>query len=486
MRWLACRCGIDEEACHVDDELDRIVHVSDTVQVPQIKSAWAAGSFTITPSPDVDAVASPMEDAMKYFAIEFDKASTGSGISTSDGDTSSDNSKDDSFEGFVATSRLEETWASKTDCHMHGIMTEGQSFTAEREFVSFGSTKLLGERPPVVACQKGNKGYAPNQDNYSITYFKNGYTLACVFDGHGHFGHNVATRTAQTVPYFLIHNAFFATDVDAPSRYVWTQRAVETMPSEMATQLGSPRAGRSLTDAELGMLPGGAQRAIGRGMISSPDPEVALIEAFEQAHADVVAFALKEEWDITGSGTTGVAALWKGDKVWTANCGDSRCVTCALGKKTVVHATRDHKADSPTEKQRIEASGGEVRSRTFDDGFVTHRVYVKGEKYPGLAMTRSIGDDSAKSAGVIATPETESFEVDFTKKPFLLLATDGVWDFLNSEVVAHQLVNRFRNNRKWDCCTEAVEALQDLARDRWDEEEGDYCDDITSVLVPLW
>lgn len=29
---------------------------------------------------------------------------------------------------------------------------------------------------------------SPNQDNFSVTHFKSGYTLICTFDGHGPFG----------------------------------------------------------------------------------------------------------------------------------------------------------------------------------------------------------------------------------------------------------------------------------------------------------
>ena len=43
------------------------------------------------------------------------------------------------------------------------------------------------------------------------------------------------------------------------------------------------------------------------------------------------------------------------------------------------------------------------------------RVWVKNQTYPGLAMTRSLGDNLAKKAGVIAQPEISSFTYDPVK-----------------------------------------------------------------------
>jgi len=50
--------------------------------------------------------------------------------------------------------------------------------------------------------------------------------------------------------------------------------------------------------------------------------------------------------------------------------------------------THDHKPDNPLERARIEASGG----RVVFDGFYNHRVYAKAGKYPGLNMSRALGD----------------------------------------------------------------------------------------------
>jgi serine/threonine protein phosphatase PrpC len=54
---------------------------------------------------------------------------------------------------------------------------------------------------------------------------------------------------------------------------------------------------------------------------------------------------------------------------------------------------------------------------------------------PGLAMSRSLGDGLAHSCGVISDPEIIEFEVHPDDK-FIVVASDGVWEFLSNEQVA--------------------------------------------------
>jgi len=327
--------------------------------------------------------------------------------------------------GVIKDSDFEQCWKDNAELHSHGKLSEGQAHGDERERYIVGAAAVAGALPPIIACQKGSKGFrdqTPNQDNFSLTYFKNGWALCCAFDGHGPFGHLVSYRTVQAVPYFLANSPDF--------------------PDNM---------------------------------------EKALIEAFEHAQKDVVAAALEENWDVQASGSTAVAACWKGNVVWTANAGDSRCVVGTEVDKDLVFETVDHKPDTPAEKKRIESMGGEVRTQTYSDGWVNHRIFVKGEDYPGLCMARTFGDESVKAHGVVATPQVEKCEVDLAKQPFLIVASDGVWEFLDSRFVIKAVAKKM----KTDGPEKTVLKLQREAKKRWKQEEGDYCDDITSILVQL-
>lgn len=324
----------------------------------------------------------------------------------------------------VPDEELKACWSSKASCFVYGMMTEGQSSGEERER-SFIPAKNLPELPPIISCTKGSKGFrdtTPNQDNFSLVYFNNGYSMACCLDGHGPFGHLVSYRAVQTIPYYFINSSHFPDSI---------QEAFE--------------------------------------------------EAFERSQKEILALSLQEHWDVQASGSTAVAAVWKGNKVWTANVGDSRCVIGNETNRKMVFETADHKPNEKVEKERIEAAGGEVRSQTYPDGWTVHRIFVKGQDYPGLCMTRTIGDESVKAHGVIPTPEVVESTVELNDLPFLILASDGVWEFLDSDFVIKAVAKKIQS----DGPERTIQKLQREARKRWRQEEGDYCDDITSILIQL-
>ena len=83
------------------------------------------------------------------------------------------------------------------------------------------------------------------------------------------------------------------------------------------------------------------------------------------------------------------------------------------------------------------------------------RVWVLNQTYPGLAMSRSLGDVLAKKAGVIAEPEISHYTYDPENFPhqrgmvpkWIVLASDGVWDVMSNEQVA-QFIYDPRNENK--------------------------------------
>jgi len=122
-----------------------------------------------------------------------------------------------------------------------------------------------------------------------------------------------------------------------------------------------------------------------------------------------------------------------------------------------------------------------VRSQKFPDGWISHRIFVKGADVPGLCMARSLGDQIAKQIGVIAVPEVEYLALDPGDKPFLVLSSDGIWEFLSSEFVAKACAKSLASKG----VEKTIEKLHKEARKRWASAEGEYCDDITSVLIQI-
>ena len=63
-------------------------------------------------------------------------------------------------------------------------------------------------------------------------------------------------------------------------------------------------------------------------------------------------------------------------------------------------------------------------------------MWVKNINSPGLAMSRSIGDTVAHSVGCSCEPEISQTIITPNDK-IVLLASDGIWEFLSNQNVAN-------------------------------------------------
>lgn len=212
------------------------------------------------------------------------------------------------------------------------------------------------------------------------------------------------------------------------------------------------------------------------------NPKEALRKSFITVHEMLEnAAATQGTFDCSLSGTTATVVLHRKSvgKLYVAHVGDSRCV---LGRKNgqrieAVNLTTDHKPNCESEKKRIHAAGGQVRRL---EGDIPHRVFVKGRLYPGLAMSRAIGDSVGRQAGVICEPDVLEHTVDIERDAFVCLCSDGVWEFLDSEEVTQLVVSHGPTGAQ-----EAADALAQESWNRWIQEEGNVVDDITAEIVFL-
>jgi hypothetical protein len=116
-------------------------------------------------------------------------------------------------------------------------------------------------------------------------------------------------------------------------------------------------------------------------------------------------------------------------------------------------------------QQRIIAAGGRVFAVEYDDGIDgPPRVWLGHMDIPGLAMSRSLGDTVAHTAGVSSEPDFFVRDLDQAKDVVLLLATDGLWEFMSDQecvdIAVAQTEPRF-----------SVDMLIQEATDRWLKEE---------------
>ena len=166
-----------------------------------------------------------------------------------------------------------------------------------------------------------------------------------------------------------------------------------------------------------------------------------------------------------------------------------------------VQMTQDHKPEDPGELKRIREMGGVVMRLEDERGrrVGPYRVWKVEGMYPGLAMSRSLGDTLAHEIGVSSTPiissHTETPEIDF----FLVLASDGVWDVMENQEVS-DFVEAYRHKAVRNVSAPSfqdivqpdtvpiAQLLCEEARARWlmvVEAEDVIIDDISCVILEL-
>ena len=92
-------------------------------------------------------------------------------------------------------------------------------------------------------------------------------------------------------------------------------------------------------------------------------------------------------------------------------------------------------------------------------------------------MSRSIGDLEGKNFGVIAEPGIIEFNVDDNTK-YIVLCSDGVWEFLSNERVKETGKLFYLNNNP----NEFVEELLKQSVIEWESNDS-IIDDITAIAL---
>ena len=187
-----------------------------------------------------------------------------------------------------------------------------------------------------------------------------------------------------------------------------------------------------------------------------------------------------DEIDSTFSGTTCILLFIIGNKIISVNIGDSRAIMIK-DKRNIIELSKDQKPENLEEKERIEKNGGELRKIIEDNEEIgPMRVWVKGKKYPGIAMSRSIGDSVAKEIGVCSDPEIKEFFIDDDNYNFIVIGSDGLWEFMSNEKVG-RFVYRYKDI---NYIKENTEHLVEKARKYWEKNDV-IIDDITVVMIYL-
>lgn len=276
-------------------------------------------------------------------------------------------------------------------------------------------------------CHKGKKPEQANQDCMTALVVEDDFALYGVYDGHGPLGHDVSEYVCETLPQMFLER----------------KEASGSVEEAFATSFVAMQ-----------------------GLIEN-----------------------KKGLDAQMSGTTCTMAYhcMKSNKLWVAHVGDSRSIIGSAAGEMVSPLTIDHKPDLPEEKKRIESAN--PPGRVIFDGFFNHRVFAQKGMYPGLNMSRALGDVVAhKQAGLTASPDIKeidlaSSELGGTGERLLILCTDGVWEFIeDSEALQHA----FKAMKGDNPIQAGIAALAKLGYDRWlADSDDEISDDITGIMVRL-
>jgi serine/threonine protein phosphatase PrpC len=294
---------------------------------------------------------------------------------------------------------------------------------------SFASKTVLQEGDAIpdnigigFSCKKGLKPESPNQDSWIILNVVGEFSIYGVFDGHGSKGHDLSQFVKENMPKVLLREETFRSDT-----------------------------------------------------------KTALTNSFQKIQTMIEVATNKDEINAARSGTTCTVAVRRhsDNMLFVAHCGDSRAILATRhdGELQAKPLTSDHKPNEPEEKRRIQASGGQV----LYDGYSNYRVYARRQNYPGLNMSRAMGDLMGHyEAGISAVPAVKEIQLT-SEDEILILCSDGVWEFMpNDDAV--DLVSTFSP----DTAMAAADALAKQSWERWlVEQDGMVVDDITALTIWL-
>ena len=221
----------------------------------------------------------------------------------------------------------------------------------------------------------------------------------------------------------------------------------------------------------------------------------------------------RKDIDTRVSGTTAISAYIRGKQkqLFISNVGDSRAIqgTIERGQNVAKPLSWDQTPYRGSERRRIRQSGARILSRDQIDGKAPiamiesekiqgteeiHdyrdliegedeesdlRVWHRNEESPGTTYTRSLGDSEAEKLGVVADPEMIMLNLEKVEKDVIVLASDGVFEFLTNQGVI-DICEKHKNDKHG--ALKACKAVISQSQDFWRQYEN-VVDDMTMICI---
>jgi protein phosphatase 2C family protein 2/3 len=177
-------------------------------------------------------------------------------------------------------------------------------------------------------------------------------------------------------------------------------------------------------------------------------------------------FVQKYQAQAKNCGSTAIMVLILGDRIYCANIGDSRAIISSEGR--AIELSWDQNLSREDEKSRIKDNGG----------------LEMGKVHGSLGVTRAFGDSKCKIQNesncldyktMLVTPEIREHFIDPFKDEFIVIASDGLFDELESQSVV-EFVRDIYDDTPESICKSLLKYVLDCK-----EKE----DDRTIILVKL-
>ena len=165
------------------------------------------------------------------------------------------------------------------------------------------------------------------------------------------------------------------------------------------------------------------------------------------------------------------------NKLISINLGDCKSILINEDNQ-VIELNKRHTPNDIEEKERIEKNGGEISRVDWAD-YGPLRIYYKNKRYPGLAMTRAFGDFNAEELGFNTIPDIKEYDIYEKKPKIIILATDGIWQFLTNEQVKNIILPYYDE----DNISGGIQKLVGNARKMWETKNPRFIDDISVIVL---
>lgn len=179
-----------------------------------------------------------------------------------------------------------------------------------------------------------------------------------------------------------------------------------------------------------------------------------LSKFFEEFDKEILKNEFSEEM-----GSTGVVVVIDKpkEKLYCANIGDSRCYL--VDDERSVLFTKIHDSKNEQEKDRVQKAGG---------------MFFQNRFFGTLKLTRAFGDKQFKDSGLIATPDITKSDLSKNKLKYVVLASDGVWDIVNNDLL-FKIYKELEKNTADEFCEKLI---------KYAKENGSS-DNISCIVIKL-